>query len=108
VFIIYSILDPLYAINLTHNISIEEDENLNLTLPFSHSITKTQWFVNDIPIENTSINYSCHIKNDQAVLIINNISMKHNGQYKVQVWDILNQTNQSLIIIHIYSPRKNL
>jgi hypothetical protein len=39
---------------------------------------------------------------------MNNISMKYNGQYKVQVWDILNQTNQSLVIIHIYSPGKNL
>jgi hypothetical protein len=106
IFIIYSIIDPLYIINRTHNISIEEYENLNLTLSFSHTIMKAHWFVNDTPIENASITYICYIKNNQAVLIINNISMKHNGQYKVQAWDIINQTNQSLTIIHIYSPRK--
>ncbi len=98
----------MYARNLTNNISIEEDENLHLVLQFSHPIIKTQWFVNDLPIENASINYTDYIKDDQAVLIMNNISMKYNGQYKVQVWDILNQTNQSLVIIHIYSPGKNL
>lgn len=45
----------------------------------------------------------CYIVNNQAVLIINNISIRYNGQYKVQVWDIVNQTNQSFIRIHIYS-----
>jgi hypothetical protein len=98
----------LYARNPIHNINIEENENFNLTFLFSHSIIKTQWFINDIPIENTSVTYVCYIKNDQVILIINNISMRHKGQYKVQVWDILNQTNQSLMTIHIYSPRKNL
>ncbi len=106
--IVYFILDHLYTTNLTNNISIEEDEHLNLTVQFSHSIIKSQWFINVVPIENTSIDYIDYISNDQAVLIIYNTSLRNNGQYEVQVWDILNQTNQSLIVVHIYSIRKYL
>ncbi len=89
-----------------NNISLEEDEHLNLTIRFSHSIIETQWFVNAVPIENTSINYIASINTDHALLIIYNTSIRHSGKYEIQVWDALNQTNRSSIVVHIYSIRK--
>ena len=100
------ILGRLYAVNLMNNISLEEDEHLNLTIRFSHSIIKTQWFVNAVPIENTSINYIASINIDHALLIIYNTSIRHSRKYEIQVWDALNQTNRSSIVVHIYSIRK--
>ena len=85
---------------------IEEDEDLNLTILFSHSVIKAQWSINDTFIENSSINYTKSMKNNRVTLMIKNASVKHSGKYQVQVWDSANQTNQSLTIVYIYSFRK--
>ena len=94
--------------NPIYNINVEEDTDLNLTIQFSHSIIKTQWFMNDTPIEKLSLNYRNYMENDQAFLIIHNVSKRYYDRYRVEAWDILNQTNQSIIFIHVYSLRKNI
>lgn len=87
---------------------IEEDEDLNLTIEFSHSVIKAQWFINDTFIENSLINYTKSMKNNRMTLMIKNTSVRHSGKYQVQVWDSVNQTNQSLTIVYIYSIRKTI
>jgi hypothetical protein len=93
--------------NSIQNISIEEDTHLNLTVKFSHSIIKIQWFLNDTPVEKLSLNYTYPKENNQALLMIDNVSKRHHGRYKVKAWDVLNQTNQSIIFTHVYLLRKH-
>ncbi|CAF0853593.1 unnamed protein product [Adineta ricciae] len=100
--IFLTVFDELYFLISLSNISVEEHEDLNLTVPFSHPIIRAQWFVNDKFIEGTSIKYTQYIEENQVSLVINNISLEYDGEYKVQVWDVLNQTNDSVFYIRIY------
>jgi len=99
--------DDLFCTNLTQNITAEGNEDFNLILRCSHEIIRSQWFVNDTSLLNTSIVSINYIKENQAILTINNISKKHHGVYEVHVWDALNQTSQSYATVHVYYTRKH-
>ncbi|CAF0861317.1 unnamed protein product [Adineta ricciae] len=100
--IFLTVLNELYFLISLTNISMEEHEDLNLTVPFSHPIIRAQWFVNNKFIEDTSIKYTQYTEENRVSLVINNVSLEYDGEYKIQAWDVLNQTNDSVFYIHIY------
>ena len=102
------LLEPLRAANPLLNVSIEEDEDLQVAMNFSNPIVRTRCFVNNTALEKTSINYTISIVDHQVIFIITNISLNHVGHYKLHAWDTLNQTNQSVIVVHVFPFRTHL
>lgn len=79
---------------------MDEGDTVNVSVEISHSIVRAECWMNNILIDAISID------NDRIWLTVENASLGQNGSYEIRAWDILNQTCQVTMEIHVRSIRK--